>query len=149
MKDYNTGASVGQEEERGQVGEAVRDRAEQAAEQARAAGRNVREEANQQVDRRSTAAAEQAEAAGGTMRRAGGELREQGSDLPAHLAERAADQLERAGRYLRESDGETILRDVEDFARRQPLVVAGIALAVGLAGARLLKASGRAPTGRR
>lgn len=136
MRDYNTGPGV--EDDRGrQAGEAVQDAAEQATEQGRAAGETVREH----VDRQSTAAGEQATAASGAIRQAGTELRSQGNDLPAQVAERAAEQLDRAGRYLRDSDGDRILHDVEDFARRQPWVVAGIALAAGLAGARLLKAS--------
>ena len=34
-----------------------------------------------------------------------------------------------------------MLRDVEDFARRRPWIVAGIGLAAGLAASRFLKAS--------
>ena len=140
MQDYNTGTGV-EDDRRSQAGEAVRNRAEQATERARAVGQTVRDQVGSQVDRGSTAAGEQAVAASGAIRQAGTELRSQGNDLPAQLIDRAAEQLERAGRYLRERDGDTILRDVEDFARRQPWVVAGIALAAGLAGARLLKAS--------
>lgn len=118
MHDYNTGAGV-EDDRGGQVGQTVRE----------------------EVDRRSTAAGDQATAVSGAIGQAGTELESQGNDLPAQAAERAAGQLDRAGRYLRESDGDRILSDVEDFARRQPWVVAGIALAAGLAAARLLKAS--------
>ena len=42
-----------------------------------------------------------------------------------------------------ESDADRILRDVEDFGRRQPLAVAAIGLAAGFAASRFLKASSR------
>jgi hypothetical protein len=54
-----------------------------------------------------------------------------------------ADRVERAGGWLRDSDGDAILRDVEDFGRRNPLAVAAGGLAVGFALSRLLKASSR------
>ena len=44
-------------------------------------------------------------------------MREQGRDAPARYAEQAADRVESAGDWLRDSDGDTILRDVEQFGR--------------------------------
>jgi hypothetical protein len=69
------------------------------------------------------------------------QLRRQGKDTPARYAEQAADRAERLGNYLKDSDGETILRDVEEFARRKPWAVAAGGLALGFAASRLLKAS--------
>ena len=57
------------------------------------------------------------------MRSIAEELR-QGKDAPANLAEQVASQADRVGDYLKEASGDRILRDVEDFARRQ-LVAAG------------------------
>jgi hypothetical protein len=68
-------------------------------------------------------------------------LREDGKDGPARAAEQAADQAERVGGYLTEADADRILRDVEDFGRRQPLAIAAIGLAAGFAASRFLKAS--------
>jgi hypothetical protein len=45
------------------------------------------------------------------------------------------------GSYLERSDGDTILRDAEDFGRRQPWAVMLGGLAVGFAASRVLKAS--------
>jgi len=70
-------------------------------------------------------------------------LREEGQDGPARAAQQLADRAERVGGYLQESDADRILRDAEDFGRRQPLAVVGIGLFLGFAASRLLKASSR------
>jgi hypothetical protein len=69
------------------------------------------------------------------------ELRSQGKEAPANLAEQVASQADRVGDYLKEANGDRILRDVEDFARRQPMLVAAAGLALGFAASRFLKAS--------
>jgi hypothetical protein len=76
-----------------------------------------------------------------SLRSVGEELRKQGKDTPARLADQAAERTERVGGYLRDADGDRILRDVEDFGRRQPWVLALGGLALGVAAARFLKAS--------
>jgi hypothetical protein len=55
--------------------------------------------------------------------------------------DQAADRAERLGGYLQNSDGDQILRDVEDFGRRNPWAVAAGGLLLGFAASRLLKAS--------
>lgn len=45
------------------------------------------------------------------------------------------------GGYLTEADADRMLRDAEDFGRRQPMAVLGIGLAVGFVASRFLKAS--------
>lgn len=131
----------------GDMQQRASDAAGQAADKVREAGQTVRGQVEEQVGTRSTQAGEQVASVGDAMRQAGDQLRSQGNDLPAQLAAQAAAQTDRLGRYLRESDGDTILRDVEDFARRQPWIVAGVGLAIGLGVARLLKASGRQSRG--
>jgi hypothetical protein len=69
------------------------------------------------------------------------ELRNQGKEQPAKLAEQAAQRAESLGDYLKRSDGDTILRDVEDFGRRQPWTVIAGGLALGFAASRFVKAS--------
>ena len=73
------------------------------------------------------------------------ELRNQGKDQPAKLAEQAAQRAESLGDYLQRSDGDTILRDVEDFGRQQPWAVIAGGLALGFAASRFLKASSTPP----
>jgi ElaB/YqjD/DUF883 family membrane-anchored ribosome-binding protein len=59
----------------------------------------------------------------------------------AHVAELAADRVERFARYLEQTNGDQLLRDAEEFARRRPWMVAGFGLLAGLAASRFLKAS--------
>jgi hypothetical protein len=118
----------------GSTGEQAKDKARQAAGQART-------KAREQVDQRSTQAGERVGSAAEDVRSVADELRRQGKDTPAKYAEQAAERAERLGDYLKDSDGERILRDVEDFARRKPWAVAAGGLALGFAASRALKAS--------
>jgi hypothetical protein len=95
----------------------------------------------EQLDQRSTQAGEKVTGTAQDLRSVSGELRNQGKETPAKIADKAAERTEQVGSYLRESDGERLLGDVEDFGRRQPLVVLAGGLVVGLAAARFLKAS--------
>jgi hypothetical protein len=64
-----------------------------------------------------------------------------GNDQQARLAEQAADRGERISSYLIDADGEAIIDQIEEVARRQPWLVAGAGLLLGFAIARALKAS--------
>jgi ElaB/YqjD/DUF883 family membrane-anchored ribosome-binding protein len=101
-------------------------------------GRNV---AQQQLDQRSTELGEQVGTAAWTLRQVADQSRTEGNDQQARLAEAAAERGERLSNYLVEADGERMLREAEDFARREPWVVAGAGLAIGFVLARALKAS--------
>ena len=121
--------------------EKAREVAGQAQDKAREAAGQARGRVSQEVDRRSTQAGEQVSSNASDARSVADELRRQGKDAPARYVEQAADRAERLGGYLQESDGDRILRDVEDFARRNPLAVAAGGLLVGFAASRMLKAS--------
>ena len=95
----------------------------------------------EQVDQRSTKVGEQVGSTAQDVRAVGEELRKQGKDQPARLVDQVADRAERLGGYLRESDADRMLRDVEDFGRRQPWAVVAGGLALGFVGSRFLKAS--------
>ena len=116
----------------------AQDKAKEVASQAqdKARGR-VRDE----VDRRSTEVGEQVGGTAGDARSVADELRKQGKDTPARYVAQAADRAERLGSYLQGSDGDRILHDVEDFARRKPWAVAAGGLVLGFAASRMLKAS--------
>lgn len=94
-----------------------------------------------QIDQRSTQAGDTASSVAQAVRNAGGELRNQGQDLPAKIIEQAADRAEQLGSYLRDSNADTILRDVEDFGRKQPWAVILGGVIAGFAASRFLKAS--------
>ncbi|MFL5827498.1 MAG: hypothetical protein ACJ76V_13315 [Thermoleophilaceae bacterium] len=125
--------------------EKAKETAQQAAEQAQEKAQEVAGQArgrlHEQVDQRSTQAGRQVGQAAQDARSIGEQLRSQGKDGPARLADQAADRAERVGSYLESSDGDKLLRDIEDFGRRQPLAVVAGGLALGFAASRFLKAS--------
>jgi hypothetical protein len=114
---------------------------QQAKETAEQAAGQARDRVRSEVDRRSTEAGDQATSVADAMRQSAQQLREQGKEGAAKPMENVAERVERAGSWLRESDGDSILRDVEDFGRRQPMAVIAGGMVVGFALSRLLKAS--------
>jgi hypothetical protein len=118
----------------------VAGQAQEKAQEATEKGQNLLRE---QVDTRSTEYGEKVSGTASDLRSVGQELRNQGKETPAKLADQAAERTERIGDYLTNSNGEKLLGDIEDFGRRQPWVVLGGGVLVGLAAARFLKASSR------
>lgn len=127
----STGGAQGQAQEKAQV---AQEKVQEGAQQAKFRLRD-------QVDQRSTDAGQQVRSTAEALRSTAEQLRSQDKEQPARAAERAADQAERVGGWLEHSSGDDILRDVEDFGRRQPLAVAVAGVALGFAAARFLKAS--------
>jgi hypothetical protein len=113
----------------------------QAKERVQDAKEQARGRLREQVDQRSTQAGEQLSSAADDVRSVAGELRTQGKDTPARYAEQAADKAQEIGQKLQNASGDELLRDVEDFARRNPWAVAAGGLVLGLAASRMLKAS--------
>ena len=95
----------------------------------------------QQLDSRSTQAGEQVSGTADALRRVGEQLKQDGQEAPARYARQAAQPVERLGRYLTGSDGERILQDAEQFARRRPWVTAVGGVVLGFVVARFIKAS--------
>jgi hypothetical protein len=94
------------------------------------------------LDQRTNQAGEQARKMAQALRQSGEQLRSQDqSQQAADVAQGAADRIERLGGYLEQTSGDKLLRDVEDFSRRRPWMIAGIGLIAGLAASRFLKAS--------
>jgi hypothetical protein len=124
-----------------QVKDQVKEKAQVAQDKARGAMGQARGRISEQVDQRSTQAGERIAGTASDVRSIAQELRNQGKDAPANLAEQVAGQADRVGDYLKGASGDRILRDVEDFARRQPMLVAAAGLALGFAASRFLKAS--------
>jgi hypothetical protein len=118
----------------GQAQEKVQEKTEEVRSQASS---KLRE----QVDQRSTLAGEQLTSVADAMRRTGDKLREEGNDAPAKVTDAVAERAQRLGDYLTHTDGQKLLDDIEDFARRQPWVVAFGGLVAGIAASRFLKAS--------
>src|SRR3954465_11754734 len=122
----------------GSTAQQAKDKAQETAQQAagQAKGR-VRD----QVDQRSTDAGQRVSTMAEDVRSVGDELRKQGKDQPAKLADQAAQRAESLGGYLQRSDGDTILRDLEDFGRRQPWAVIAGGVALGFPPPRFPKAA--------
>jgi ElaB/YqjD/DUF883 family membrane-anchored ribosome-binding protein len=129
----------------GLVGEAtsqVQDAASAAQEKAVELKQQGKGKLGETLDQRTNKAGEQARKMAQALRQSGEKLRSQGeAQQAADAAEGAADRIERLGGYLERTSGDALLRDVEDFSRRRPWMIAGIGLVAGLAGSRFLKAS--------
>jgi hypothetical protein len=124
-----------------QVQEKAQDAAGQAREKAQEGAERAREGLRGQLDQRSTQAGQQVGTHAEDIRSVAQQLREQGKEGPAKLAEQAADRTQRLGGWLEESDGDQLLHDAEDFARRNPWAIALGGLALGFAASRMLRAS--------
>ena len=84
------------------------------------------------------------------LRKTSRELRDQEEAAPiADYAEKAAARVERMADYLREREIGELIGEVEDFARRQPVLFVGGAFTLGLLAARFLKSSGERGTSQR
>lgn len=98
----------------------------------------------QEVDTRTSAGFDRAgsmlDHVADAMDQAGDKLRPEEAPV-ADVAKAAAGQLRGAADYLRNTDMESLLSNAEDFARRQPAIFLGGALAIGLMASRFLKAS--------
>jgi hypothetical protein len=127
-----------------QVSEVVDAAKQKTADQAGQAIDQGRSVLRTQVDQRSTMAGEQARSAAQTLRDTASQLRAEGDPQKARfaqVAEQGADRLERVGGYLTTADADELLGRVESIARRQPWLVAGAGLLLGIAAGRLMKAS--------
>jgi ElaB/YqjD/DUF883 family membrane-anchored ribosome-binding protein len=96
------------------------------------------------LDRRTTEAGGQVRHVARVLRQGSGEMRTQGDRAEQQVsqaADWAAERVERLGGYLEQTNGDHLLRDAEEFARRRPWMVAGMGLVAGLAASRFLKAS--------
>jgi hypothetical protein len=93
----------------------------------------------QQADRGRQLAADGLDKVAQTVRRVSTDMQ---FDQPqiANVAMTAADQAGKVAQYLRETDARQIITNVEDTARRQPLIFIGGAFLLGLAASRLIKA---------
>jgi hypothetical protein len=126
------------------MGEALekgKETAQQGIEKAKESAGEARGVLTRQLDERSTMAGERANAFARTARRVAGEFRGEGDEETARLTEAAADRAERLASYLGDSSGDAFLRDLENFARRRPLLAAAGGFMIGVAASRFLKAS--------
>ncbi|MEA2519651.1 MAG: hypothetical protein QOF49_1731 [Chloroflexota bacterium] len=79
------------------------------------------------------------------VRETGGQMRESRPEI-AGVTDTVAERVEQLSSYLREHDAQEVLSEAERLARRQPALVVGGGLVVGLLIGRLLR-SGAEPAG--
>lgn len=77
----------------------------------------------------------------GALRSAAHHLEDRGEPTARRFADYAADGLERLSTRLRDKDLDGMVREVESFARAQPVAFFGAALAAGFLAVRFLKSS--------
>lgn len=75
------------------------------------------------------------------FRQTSDQLREQDQDGVARYLDRATAQVEQVSEYLGRRDLQQMARDAEQFARREPVLFLGGALALGLFASRFFKSS--------
>ena len=78
-----------------------------------------------------------------SLRAFGSELRTHNEEGIGRFVDRTADRADQLVNRLNNADPHSLIDDVEDFARREPAVFIGGAIAVGLLAARFLKSSRR------
>jgi ElaB/YqjD/DUF883 family membrane-anchored ribosome-binding protein len=138
----NTVEGTGQEGLAGQASAQVQEAASTAQEKAGELKEQGKNKLGATLDQRTNEAGVQARKMAQALRRSGEQLSNEGNGQQvAGLAEGVADQIERLGGYLEQASGGELVRDVEDFARRRPWMIAGMGLVAGLAASRFLKAS--------
>lgn len=97
---------------------------------------------NDEADQRSTALGSQARTIADAMRDTSNRLRSEGQEQPARLTEITAERIEQVGSYLTDADGNRLMNDVTEMARRQPWLFAAGGALLGFAASRFMKASG-------
>jgi ElaB/YqjD/DUF883 family membrane-anchored ribosome-binding protein len=138
----NTAERTDQEGLVGQASTQVQEAASTAQEKAVELKEQGKSKLGETLDQRTSEAGVQARKMAQALRRSGEQLSNEGDgQQAAGLADGAADRIERLGGYLERTSGDELMRDVEDFARRRPWMVAGMGLVAGLAASRFLKAS--------
>jgi len=124
-------------DEAAKAGDEVTDKARELGHQVEDAARSKAEEGRHRV-------AEEVHRVGEALRTGARELRDGEDDRTTDFIERLAEPVERFSSYLERHDTRQLASELEDFARRNQTVFLGGAFALGMLGARFLKASSQA-----
>ena len=108
---------------------------------ARNIANDTKETAQSMLDEQQKAAASGLGDFAGALRKVAREMGDGRQAPMSRMVESAADGLERFSGSLRQKDLNGLMRDVEGFARRQPVAFFGAALAAGFLAMRFLKSS--------
>jgi hypothetical protein len=110
-------------------------------EQANATWSDTKEKARSTLNEQQQAAAAGIGDLAYALHSAAGDLGRKDRKTVSHLAEEAANGLERLSQTLRGKDLGTMLHEAEAFARREPALFVGAAVAAGFLAVRFLKSS--------
>jgi hypothetical protein len=125
-----------------QVSNKAREASEQARDSAQQAAGQAQSRVRQEVDTRTTQLGDQMASTAQDVRSVGEELRKQGKDGPARLADQAAERAERVADYMKRADADSLVGELESFARQRPWAVMVGGLTLGFLASRFIKASG-------
>ena len=134
----------GQAQGQGNMVDAAKEKIQQLASQAR-------QSAGQQVESRFSDGKQRATQTLGSVAQSlhssSQQLRDQQQNAIGKYADQAANKIEEVSRYLENASLSNVATRVEDFARREPALFIGGAVALGFLGARFLKSSQRGQQG--
>jgi hypothetical protein len=133
------GGSYAGEQPAGDAAGIVKEQAGIAKERAAAMLDDAKQTARSKIHEGKSAAADGVGEFAGALREAARSRRHGDDDPVMRLTESAADGLERLSGMLRSKDVGSMLSDVNRFARQQPVVFFGLALAAGFVAVRLFK----------
>ncbi len=144
----NTEAPGSRTEGAGQQGggsarEQIREVKDQVVGQARSSLEQARERASSSLGESKGQFADQFGTIAEALRRTTEHLRSEDQQRIAGITDTVARQVDQLANYLRSKDAMAMRADLENLARRQPALVLGGALILGLMGARFLKSSQR------
>ena len=118
--------------------DATKEKAREAATQAQ---QKIGEQLRSSVDSSKGRAADTLDSLAQALSQSGQQLRSDNLGPASQYVDRAGEQLRKASDYLRNTNVDEMVRNTEDFARRQPAVFVGGAFFLGLLAARFIKAS--------
>jgi hypothetical protein len=128
-----SGGSSQVSQQAGQVADQVKQSASQVTDQAK-------QTATSQLAQRKDQTAQGLNMVSSSVRQMGDNLRKNDQTSSyAQYVDKAADQIDRFSSYLQNREPRQIMSEAEDWARRNPALVLGGALALGLLGSRFLK----------
>jgi hypothetical protein len=127
----------------GSAREQIRDVKNQVVGQAKNTFQQARDRATSSLGESKGQFAEQFTTIADALRRTTEHLRSEDQQRIAGLTDTVARQVEQVADYLRNKDARGMRQDLENLARRQPALMIGGALVLGLIGARFFKSSER------
>jgi hypothetical protein len=129
--------------------EQIREVKDQVVDQAKNTFQQARARASSSLGESKGQLADQFGGIADALRRTSEHLRSEDQQRIAGLTETVARQIDQVANYLRSKDARGMKQDLENLARRQPALLLGGALVLGLIGARFLKSSDRNRESRR